>query len=892
MASNQIAETEKLVLNIGKPETKTYLDGIECYEIVNIETLDRLINSKLLIGTFHNKYTGDMYENEKEQLMEYKKNMVNGWRDGNLVKIKVKYILSKVGYGRVAPEKSLGLINIRREVRHTLAKDIWIDLDIANAQPQMLLQICKANGIVCDKLEEYCNHRDEYLGNIMTHYGINRDEAKKLIVRMMFFGDYETWISEKNFGEIPQIQNIIDLTAQLKQIGKRIVEANPLLVKERERVEKQNAKNKKKKNKIGSVVSYYLQEWENRVLEVLVEYCKEKGMIVGNVVSLCYDGLMIMKEKFTPQMLIDFNEVVKRKIGFDLVFTTKDFDMDMTEQLNEEAVSISDFEFDEEYMENLDKDYMATLPTYELKKKYFEIFVCKVEKPSPIYVQTYRDVERNITQLYIMKKEELFETFCEVKSNTYDAQKNNIPFCVVWRVDESIKRYDTLDFTPYNGIFEGNDKNKSKKFNLFTGYNREVLEYEGYKYHEDGSLKTEEEIMESDFKLLNPYYKLLTQLCGGNPSHANYLKRYLSHIVQRPATKMPVAIIIKGKQGTGKNTMLMPIEKIICSEHFITSSNPNDFFGEHAEGFYHKLLVNMNEMEGKDGFDFDSKLKSFISEDTITINPKYQRPTKVNNYCRLLIFSNKPNPIVLDVMGSDRRYVVFESSDFFLELDSKGKKKYAMKWWSGLRDHMNSIEFLSALYRDLCAEKLDTWDFIRTRPITEAYKAMYKKYIPVEVNFFGEFIEQCEFERKCRFDIVKGGVAIDDKFLDPETIIHKEDCDNYNVEKYYIGEEIFKEFKKWCVKNGYSKIEGYTNAGGFYNKIENLKIPMNDVKHNGYKCLKFNPCSVYEYMIEKRWIMRNDEDFIAMETERNGGAGEDDEEQEEEEEGLDFDMDL
>jgi hypothetical protein len=122
-------------------------------------------------------------------------------------------------------------------------------------------------------------------------------------------------------------------------------------------------------------------------------------------------------------------------------------------------------------------------------------------------------------------------------------------------------------------------------------------------------------------------------------------------------------------------------------------------------------------MEGRDGFDFDSKLKSFISEDTITINPKYQRPTKVNNYCRLIIFSNKPNPIVLDVMGSDRRYVVFESSDYFLELDSKGKKKYSMVWWSGFRNHINSIQFLNALYRDLCSLNVDTWDFIRERPI-------------------------------------------------------------------------------------------------------------------------------------------------------------------------------
>jgi len=880
-----------ITLTISRPDTKSFLDNIVCYELVNEEVLDRLINSKLLITTFNNEFTGDAYETEKDLLLAYKRNMVNGFRDGNLIKIQVKYSQGKIGFGRVYVEKSLGLINFRRAIRHTLAKGIYKDIDIENCHPQLLLQVCKANGIVCDKLEDYCLHRDEFLGWIINHYGISRDDAKELIVRIMYLGNYESWAKEKKLDEIPPIQNVIDLSNQLKIIGQRIIEANPILTKEREKIEKQNAKNKKKKNVVGSVISYYLQEWENRVLECLVEYCKDRGLVNDNIISLCYDGLMILEGGFYADLLNEFNQVVRERLGFDLRFTVKEFDNDMTQQLDDENLSVGDYQFDEEYLTNLDKSYMATLPTYQLKKKYFELFICKVEKPTPIYVQTYRHVDKNYIELYIMKKEELLETFCEVKSNIYDNQKNNLPFISQWRIDENIRCYDTLDFVPYNGTF--NESIKSKKFNLFTGYNKEVLEYDGYKYHQDGTLKTDDEVMADDMRLLRPYYKLLTELCCGNPKYANYLKKYLAHIIQKPASKMPVAIIIKGKQGTGKNTMLLPIEKIISSEHFITSSNPQDFFGEHAEGFYHKLLVNMNEMEGKDGFDFDSKLKSFISEDTITINPKYQRPTKVNNYCRLLIFSNKANPIVLDVMGSDRRYVVFESSDFFLEMDEKNRKKYGMSFWNGLRNHMNTIPFLSALYRDLCNEDLDNWDFIRSRPITEAYKTMYKKYIPVEVNFISEFIERCDFEKKCRYDIVKGGVPIDERFNDDQAVICKEECDNYNVEKHYIGEELFREFKKWCIQNGYSKIEGCTNSGGFYNKIENLKLPMRYVKKDGYNCLKFNPHDVFEFMVGKKWVMRNDDEFIHMEELLRGNTQDDPEDSDEEEcnDGISFDSD-
>ena len=74
-----------------------------------------------------------------------------------------------------------------------------------------------------------------------------------------------------------------------------------------------------------------------------------------------------------------------------------------------------------------------------------------------------------------------------------------------------------------------------------------------------------------------------------------------------------------------------------------------------AEGAYRKLLVNVNEAESKDTFQNEGQFKSFITEDTIVVNPKYVRPTKIANHARLIITSNKPNPIPIDVKSKDRR---------------------------------------------------------------------------------------------------------------------------------------------------------------------------------------------------------------------------------------------
>ena len=45
-------------------------------------------------------------------------------------------------FERCDPAKSLGLHSIRREIRHILCEELYIDVDIENAHPQLLLQIC------------------------------------------------------------------------------------------------------------------------------------------------------------------------------------------------------------------------------------------------------------------------------------------------------------------------------------------------------------------------------------------------------------------------------------------------------------------------------------------------------------------------------------------------------------------------------------------------------------------------------------------------------------------------------------------------------------------------------------------------------------------------------
>jgi hypothetical protein len=40
---------------------------------------------------------------------------------------------------------------------------------------------------------------------------------------------------------------------------------------------------------------------------------------------------------------------------------------------------------------------------------------------------------------------------------------------------------------------------------------------------------------------------------------------------------------VKGKQGTGKNVWLNAVGNILGLQHYISSSNPKDFFGDYGD---------------------------------------------------------------------------------------------------------------------------------------------------------------------------------------------------------------------------------------------------------------------------------------------------------------------
>ena len=201
------------------------LDNLTLKQSVNEKLLEKLITSSLLKKVFNNASSAIFYENEKQQLIALQKSIKHGVSD-------VKYKKpTGIKFGRVIPGKCLGLVSIRRQIRHTIARDYYIDIDIVNAHPVILHQICIHNSIECTNLGQYVKNRGSYLNEVMVEYNVSRDKAKTLFIRLLYFGSITEWMKNENITDAKPLDFLTNFKNELNNIGNIIVASYSALKK-------------------------------------------------------------------------------------------------------------------------------------------------------------------------------------------------------------------------------------------------------------------------------------------------------------------------------------------------------------------------------------------------------------------------------------------------------------------------------------------------------------------------------------------------------------------------------------------------------------------------------------------------------------------------------------
>ena len=364
-----MATLGNLTLNL---ETSPTLVGKNFTEFPDFKKMIKMLYVDDILETREGKKRGKhiIYETERKQIEDYLKlaliSKKQGDRLGNKeflkmlyhhtskylkAGIQVKYYYGKGldNIGRVYPERSLSLCSIRKEVRHQLCRDIYVDVDMVNAHFVIASQLFKDCPIILD----YVTNRTKFFDLICDTFTMGNlklidwrtdngyDMCKDIMIRELYYGKWETWCNDNGLPSLPKPELISKLEKEFHTIADIIKTNNPTLLAKIEEADKWN--------KDGTMVSWFLQDWERKILEKLVEFFKKKKLIVKGGAVLCFDGLQILYKDGTnwTTILKEAEVFIAKELKLNIQLKVKPFDNKLyTDRLEAIDIPYADDEAD------------------------------------------------------------------------------------------------------------------------------------------------------------------------------------------------------------------------------------------------------------------------------------------------------------------------------------------------------------------------------------------------------------------------------------------------------------------------------------------------------------------------------------------------------------------
>lgn len=282
--------------------------------------------------------------------------------------------------------------------------------------------------------------------------------------------------------------------------------------------------------------------------------------------------------------------------------------------------------------------------------------------------------------------------YCSMESSAEGAATTRrVPFVKVWLDDPLIRTYHSMDFMPPPL------QCPPSVYNMWRG-----LAVDHLPCAEEGE-------GDADAASAQPFLDHVKLLAGGEEAAADYLVKWLAHLVQRPGELNSVAVILKSLQGCGKNILLDGMRLILGDDLFFETANPEqDVFGRFAAGRKNRLLVNIDE---SGALRFVGQMKNMLTSSTLNYEQKGVDPITLRNFNRVIITTNLDLPCKVE--ADDRRYVMFECSPA-----RRGDKAYFDGFARYLRDPRNQ----AAIAAQLRAVDLSAVNWMADRPVSELYR--------------------------------------------------------------------------------------------------------------------------------------------------------------------------
>ena len=335
--------------------------------------------------------------------------------------------------------------------------------------------------------------------------------------------------------------------------------------------------------------------------EIIGEVIDRYG--VDNVSTLMFDGLHLPTEM--GDQIETLNGITER-LG--VTWTTKPFDLEINAAVLKASDGCPPYEFN----------------TYDVVKKRFE-------KEHFIVTEPLTFVRESARGAHPYTKGDFKDLTAPIVY--VDKKGESRPIFDKWLRDPSRRSYIKKDFIPCD------TSSDPQIYNTFAGFPYGDWEITPFDERPDA---------------VENFKELLGVICDHEPESLKYLTNYFADLVQNPEKLPGVGLLLKSKPGRGKDSLIDIMKNLIG--HTCRTANPEDVVKGFNAEIKDALIVQLNEMEGADGFGLKEKIKNLITESHTQINDKFEKKYLQTNYIRLIICSNNMTPI--EIAANDRRYFV------------------------------------------------------------------------------------------------------------------------------------------------------------------------------------------------------------------------------------------
>lgn len=229
---------------------------------------------------------------------------------------------------------------------------------------------------------------------------------------------------------------------------------------------------------------------------------------------------------------------------------------------------------------------------------------------------------------------------------------------------------------------------------------------------------------------------LSNSICSANVRLFTYLIQFLTHMLQNPEEKPGIMIVLLGGQGTGKGTFFRLLNAI-WRHTTLQVSDVAHVIGNFNAAIERNYVICMDEALFSGDRKALDRLKSMVTEPSVTIEQKYQPRRTISSYHRFFAASNHQH--FAQVEADDRRFAFFQVSECH-----KGDHAY----WDNVHKAIDDPAVIAAMVHEMLALDISNFN-VRQRPKTEAHMDQRLRSLSGFDRYWFEVLQTGDFNPGC-----------------------------------------------------------------------------------------------------------------------------------------------